>query len=132
MKNATNARISDMSDEKIATELFSSIKAVKGLESNINALKAELIARGHANTVIHTSKKGEIVTIGNDIQKATDIEYLDAGYKSDANIRDILNAVALSKVLRITVGECEKHGLIDAITTKTVNPRVDIKAVKKE
>lgn len=132
MKNARNVRISDLSDEKIATELFTSIKAVKGLEENINILKAELIARGHANTVIHTSKKGEIVTIGNDIQKATDIEYLGEEYVANPKIRDILNAVALSKVLKITVGECEKHGLIDAITTKKVNPRVDIKAVKKE
>lgn len=130
MSNATNTRIAKLSDEQIATELFKSIKTVKSFENNINALKAELIARGHANTVIHTSQKGEIVTIGSDTQKTTDVDYLSEEFVSNEDVHDILTRVALTKVLRITVKECEENGLFDAITTKKVNPRVDIREGK--
>ena len=126
MKNTPSTRIADLRDEQIATELFSSIKAVKGLERNINDLKAELIARGHANSVIHTSQKGEIVTIGSDTRKTTDVDYLGEEFIANPHIRDILTRVAMSKVLRITVQECEDNGLTDAITTKKANPRVAI------
>lgn len=128
----TTTRIAGLTDEQIATELFKSIKTVKSFERNINALKAELIARGHANTVIHTSQKGEIVTIGSDTHKTTDLDYLGEEFIANPRVHDILTRVAMSKVLRITVQECENHGLTDAITTKKVNPRVDISEGKKE
>lgn len=126
MANATSTRIAKLSDEQIATELFKSIKTVKAFEQNINVLKAELIARGHANTVIHTSKNGEVVTIGADSRKTTDVDYLGEEFIANPRVREILTQVAMSKVLRITVQECEDHGLTDAITTKKANPRVDI------
>lgn len=127
----TIARLKLMSNEEIARELLSNKKARDALTVIFDLLKDELVSRGLVEMTVYESNAGEKVNIGRTWKYDVDKVAVRHGYDTCADRRALLNEVALRKIDRITVAECnEFKELQDLVVKVDCLPVVNVRPKK--